>query len=256
MEHEEDPRLSAGEVQAAAGLTYRQLNDWESRGALPSDPNRARGWRKFSPREVFVLMVCAEIRRRFGTPIERIKFVSDFMLQPGTDHFSAAIRLMDMLGVGVWLMTDFEDTFVMDSELEFRDMAAYGFFGGEDHAGYVVLKLNPLVNRLLACLNDPVQLPSHGLGYQILREIERRFGENSPAERQVLDAIRSGDFSKIEVVTREGKITTIRTIGHPSPTESVEDLLSWHDFQRLVVTKRNGQVVSVEQQATEKAANV
>lgn len=251
MEHGERV-FSAREVQEAAGLTYRQLNDWEARGALPTDPDRDRGWRRFSPREVFMLMVCSEIRRRFGTPVDRVKFVSECMLQPGADHLSVAIELMGLLGVGVWLMTDFEETFVMDSELEFRDMASLGYFGGDSPAGYVFVKLNPLVNQLLACLKEPVHLPAHGRGYEIMSEIRKRFSIDSAEEFEVLEAIRSGDYSKIEVATKDGRVRTIRTTSHLEPTEPIEKLLGNHDYQKLIVTKRDGRVVSVEQQATQK----
>ena len=54
--------------------------------------------------------VCNEIRKRFGVPVERLTFVRNFMLQPKADHFREAAELMATLGVGVYLLTDLEDT--------------------------------------------------------------------------------------------------------------------------------------------------
>ena len=105
--------FSARDVQRASGLTARQLNDWDERGALPHDREGEIGWRRFSIREMFVLVVCAELRSKFGVSVERVKHVQKFMLQDGADHFAAAIRLMGVLGVALWLLTDFEGTFVM-----------------------------------------------------------------------------------------------------------------------------------------------
>ena len=59
---DEDVALKASDVRENAGLSYRQLNDWESRGALPEDDDRGAGWRNYTPREVFVVMVMSELR--------------------------------------------------------------------------------------------------------------------------------------------------------------------------------------------------
>jgi hypothetical protein len=240
--------FTAGEVGEVAGLSYRQLNDWESKGALPPDPDRDAAWRRFSPREVFVLVVCAELRRSFGVPVDRLRFVRQFMLKDGADHLRAAVDLMSMLGVGVWLMTDFETTFVMDSELEFTDLWMHGYFGGP-HNAYALLKVNPLVNRVLGSLKDPVQLPEHGHGYELMRELRSSFGVRTPEEFQALQLIRSGDFESVEVVLKDGTISRIRTTARPDEKSQIADLLQQHDYQTLTVTKRNGQIVSIQQEA-------
>ena len=48
-------------------------------------------------------MVCSEFRRTLGIPVERLKFVKEFMTQDGANHLSAAINLMGFLDVGVWI---------------------------------------------------------------------------------------------------------------------------------------------------------
>src|SRR5437867_6865558 len=118
---------TAGDLKAAAGMSYRQLNDWEVKGAVSADKDRGEGWRKFSARDLFVIMVCAELRKRFGIPLEQIKFVHDFMRKDGADHLRAAFKLMN-LGLSVYLLTDFKETFVLDSDLEFEDLMSYGYF--------------------------------------------------------------------------------------------------------------------------------
>jgi hypothetical protein len=61
---------------------------------------------------------------------------------------------MGVLGVGVWVMTDFEDTFVMDSELEFRGMWQAGYFGSSNDRAFAFVNVTPLVNKMLSALKE------------------------------------------------------------------------------------------------------
>ena len=247
----DDRDYSAADVQRSAGLTYRQLNDWDSRGALPHDRTGERGWRKFSLKEIFILSICNELHTRFGVPLQRLGYVREFMAQPGANHFSAAVDLMSMLGVGVWLLTDLEETFIMDSELEFIDLVQHQFLGGEKDSAYLFLKVNPIVNRILEATAG-VQIEAHGRGYEILREIHDLTGVRSDAERAVLEAIRSDDASRIEITLKDSSVETIRTTDYPRSSEQLNALLDANDYQKLTIVKRDGQVVSIERQTTEK----
>jgi hypothetical protein len=246
----EDGRdFTAREVREAAGLSYRQLNDWEDRGAVQTDSGRGRGWRRFSPREVFVLMVCAEIRRRFGVPVERLNFVREFMLKDGANHLHASAKLMAQLGVGVWLLTDLQKTFVLDSELEFLDLMENGYFGGDHDRAFIWIKVNPLVNKLLSCVKEPVHLPAHGRGYEILHQLRTMFETRTPEEHEVLQLIRSGDYDRVEVVMKGDEIRTIRTDRHFSKPDQQDlvNLIQQHDYQTIRVTTRDGRIVSIDQ---------
>jgi hypothetical protein len=249
----DDREYSSRDVQEAAGLTARQQNDWDGRGLLPHAREGVEGWRRFTPREIFVLMVCSEIRRQFGTPVERLKYVQDFMLQDGANHFEAAVELMDFLGVGVWLLTDFESTFIMDSELEFIDLWQLGFFGAgiEQPKAFALLPINPLVNRLLSCLKDPVQLEAHGRGYEIMRSARAMNQVRTREEAMVLEMIRSKKFVRVEVESPDGNVATIRTTTRPDPATRLDELLD-EPYQRLSVVTKEGKVVSIEQEVTTK----
>lgn len=159
--------LTASAVRDAAGLSYRQLNDWDAKGVLPESREKEGEWRKFSPRDVFVLMVLAEIRKHFGVPLESLSWVKSFMLQEGANHFQAAVEIMGTLGVSVFIVTDLKKTFFMDPDVEIGKLIQLGMYRGNEPAHFLAIKVNPLVNRLLACLKEPIQLEAHGLGYEI-----------------------------------------------------------------------------------------
>lgn len=244
--------FTAREVQQASGLTRRQINDWDGRGALPHEREGDSGWRRFTARDIFILMVCAELRSRFGVSVERIRFVQEFMLQEGADHLQAAIDIMASLGVAVWLLTDFESTFDMDSELEFADQWRHGFYGGERDASFALLKVSPIVNRLLALRSEPTHLPLHGRGYEVMQEMRDLLAVRSPEEYEALQLIRSGDYERVEIVAPNGKIKTLYATAKVDPTADLSKIAQEHPYQTLIVTRRDGRTVSIERTTSHK----
>jgi DNA-binding transcriptional MerR regulator len=250
----DDRTFPAGVVREAAGLSSRQLNDWAQRGALPEDDRHGDGWRRFSPREVFFLAVAAELRRRFGVSVEKIATLRDKMLGEDVNDLERATELMARLGVSVWLITDLEDTFLVEHELEILDLVESGFLRGDRDRGFIFLKLNPIVNRLLGCLKEPTRIRAHGRGYEILREVRQKFGARTPEEFEVLQLVRSGEYDSVEIAMKDGEVRTIRTGRHVAQPDQhdLTELLRQHDYQTIKVTTRDGRVVSIEQNVPKK----
>lgn len=171
----DDRDYTAGDLNQLAGLSYRQLNDWEAKGALPASANRRERWRRFTPREVFAAMVCAEIRRRFGVPLDKVRFVLDFMRRDNANHLAGAIRLMDR-GLSVYLLTDLAETFVMDSDLEFEMLLSGGYFRADVPQSFLFVSINPLVERLRAAVKTPSQITAD--------TVEGSAHDHGPAPRQ------------------------------------------------------------------------
>ena len=236
--------FSARAVQMATGLTSRQLNDWDERGALPHSREGEVGWRRFSIREIFALMVCVELRNKFDVSVERVKHVQEIMLKDGADYFIDAANLMESLGLGVWLLTDFGSTLIMDSELKFKLLWEYGFFGGDGDDAYALLKLNPLVNRLLSYREEPLFLPANGRG----RELMTISSVETKEECEALKLIRSGDYESVEIVAPNGKIETLYATAQVDPTADLNQIRREHPFQTLTVKMKDGKTHSVTQQ--------
>lgn len=257
MAEDEADGFTAREVRETTGLSYRQLNDWESRGAFEAEAERGSKWRRFTPKQIFALTVCAELRKQFGFSVKQLRFVNDFMNQEGANHLEVAIQMMASLGLPVWLCTDGKEAFIMDSELEFRDLVEHGFLGGgHKEAAYAFLKVSPLVNRLLASVKDPVQIEAHGHAYEII-EWRRKFGARSQEEFEVLQLIRSGDFDSVEIVLTNGQVKTIHAKKHHKnlSIEDIESLVVAHEYQTISVTQKAGRVVTVTQDITKKPGN-
>lgn len=245
----DDREYSSRDLQDAAGLSARQQNDWDGRGLLPHERDGQEGWRRYTPREIFALMVCAEIRRQYGTPVERLKWVQQFMLTEGANHFKVATELMASLGVGVWLCTDLDQTFIMDSELEFADLWNVGYFGASHKKAFVFLPMNPLVNQLLSIMKVPIELTAHGRGYEIMSAVEAVSRARSPEEMLVLKLIRSDAVDTVEVVSPTGEVAFTRATATQDPAADIMRLLD-EPYQRLTVVKKDGKVVHIEQEVT------
>lgn len=197
-------------------------------------------------------MVCQDIHRRFGVPIARLEFVRSSMLQPDADHLSEAIRRMALLGVGVWLITDLEEVFVMESELQFRDLVAANYLGAENEHGYILVNLTPLVNRLLALAGDDKTIKPHGRGYEILKELKAMTEIQSQPELRVLEAIRGKDVQRVELSLTDGRVVTIRTVESLDSATDLQKLLDEYPYQRVTLNMKNGKVVHISREATEK----
>lgn len=153
----ENPKFTASDVRKAAGISYRQLNDWDSKGALPSQREKTSGWRKFDPKRFFIVMVCAEIRKQFGAPIEKLAWLQKFMLQDGANHFLAAVEMMKH-GLAVLILTDLTSQFDMEADHAIGESLSLGYCRYDKPQSYVLLLVNPLVNKMLAALTNPMRL--------------------------------------------------------------------------------------------------
>lgn len=64
--------FKARDVLELAGLTYRQLHDWEERaGVLESKRATSGGWRKFSLKEIVALAICVRLRESLSLPLQQ-----------------------------------------------------------------------------------------------------------------------------------------------------------------------------------------
>lgn len=252
MPGESNERIfSSHDVEQAARLSLWRQNQWDRRGVLPHDRFGEAGWRRFSLREIFALAVCVELRRRFGVPLERLRWVQDRMLCEGADHLKAAVDQMATLGVGVWLLTDLEDIFIIDSEPGLEDLWSRGFLAAHNQSGFVLVDVSPLVSRVLECLKDPLLLEAHGYNRETVAKIRSLVGTGSPEEAEVLQTI-SNPLARVKVAAPDGRIETTRTSSRPDASSWLEELLADRDHTTLTVINKNGEVARITQESTTK----
>ncbi|MFB3854650.1 MAG: MerR family transcriptional regulator [Vicinamibacterales bacterium] len=115
---------SAREVTALTGLTARQLRWWDARRVAPSSiasrRTEAGGYteRRYSPIELYELLVMADLRRR-GFTVGRIRQLVETL----RERFR--VRLFDAIGDGpLQLLTDGSEVFVRTEKGEFYNLRA------------------------------------------------------------------------------------------------------------------------------------
>lgn len=227
-----------------ADMTYRQLNEWDQKGVLPHDREGDRGWRRFSPNQIFTLMVCRALQKRFGTPLPLLKLVISKMNESGVNYANWVSERVFSLGVGVWLVTDFTETFFIDDEVGLSARIGGGLFSRSEPNGYAMLRVDPLLDMLTQRLgNDPLEM--HGIGYALIRE---GYGVLDSPERELLRNIRGGEFRSIEVALDDGEIRTIKKTSSVEPEADIAALLREQKYQRISIVRTDGKTVSVERQ--------
>jgi DNA-binding transcriptional MerR regulator len=148
----QDRPFSCRHVQAVAGLSARQQNDWDERGALPHERVGNEGWRRFSLEEVLTLAVCAELRRKFGVPVERLKPLQRFFLNGSADTFRIERPNKRDRSVATWLVTDLDRDFAIESDARSARFESGAVRRPEGDGVWLVANLTNLVERGLLVL--------------------------------------------------------------------------------------------------------
>lgn len=251
----DDSIFTASDIKDVSGITYRQLNDWDSKGALPNQREQDSGWRKFNPRQCFVILVCAEIRRQFGVSLEKLAWLQKFMLQDDADHFSAAIEMMK-LGLAVFIFTDLKDQFYMDSDNAIGELLDLGQCRYDEAQSHVLLLVNPLVNIMLAARQEPVRLDMSDKTYKVLRNAQYLMQVHDTAELAVLELMRRPNLSKFSVIQKSDKEVVLEIEVQAEKGADIQKELDAEDFQTVVVNRQDGKNIRISRKVVKKVATV
>ena len=94
-----EPTLAASDVRELAGLTYRQLNEWDKRDALPHNRKGQTGWRRVNAWQAIALSIAGDLQRRFGVPVAQLARLTTWMLgrAPNLGQYTKLLRAEDLL---------------------------------------------------------------------------------------------------------------------------------------------------------------
>jgi DNA-binding transcriptional MerR regulator len=204
MRQSANQKFTASDIKKAGGVSYRQLNGWDSKGALPRQRARNSGWRKFDPKQFFVILVCAEMRKQFGVPIEKLAWLQKFMLQDGADHFSAALEMMKY-GLAVLIFTDLSHEFEMDADYAIGGAIDMGSCRHEKSQSHVLILVNPIINKMLLALKNPMRLEITEKIYDAVSDLRASMTVRDTVELELLKLMRQSDVSKINITQTDGK---------------------------------------------------
>jgi len=251
----ENPKFTASDLRKAGGISYRQLNVWDSKGALPNQREHSSGWRRFDPKRFFVILVCAEMRKQFGISLEKLAWLQKFMLQDGADHFSAAVDMMKH-GLAVLILTDFGDQFDMDADYAIGELLDMGYCRYDESQSCVLLPVNPLVNKMLAALQKPMRLDISDKVYDAVRNARDAMQVRDTAELAVLELMRTPNLSKFSVIQRNDKEVMLEIEVEAENGADIQKELEDEDFQTVVVNRQDGKNIRISRKIVKKVAKV
>lgn len=243
------PFFRAYDVQQAAGLSYRQLNNWDSMGVLPNSRGAELGWRKFSYREVFALAVCSDIRSRFGVTLESLKSLQSYLLGEEIDFLGELRERMTTDPFAFYLLTDLRELFLLLSDVEFESVSTRNLLRGDAPAAFLLLKVNPLLNRILLCLDTTARLKTSRGAYDLIDAKREEGTVQNDQERKVLRLVREGGFNQISIRLKDGNIIHAEAEKEFSKSQlkNLTGILNDGKFQTVSITQHNGEIVRINQ---------
>ncbi|MBI4232112.1 MerR family transcriptional regulator [Candidatus Peregrinibacteria bacterium] len=240
--------LRSSNLKELAGLSYRQLNDWDSKGILPTERKDKAKWRTFGARSVLTLQICKEFRDKFGVPLEKLIFIKERILDDETNYFQHALELMAYFGVTVYLVTDLKNTFMVETDNELGILFQMGAFKGSDSANYLVIKLNPLINKMMIQVGvEPCE--TNDSYYNTVAKNREDTAVKNREEAEVLRLIRDKKYRQVLIRLKDGKI--IRADAEEELTSAEmnrrdKDLLAivkGSKYQTVTIKSHDGKIV-------------
>lgn len=248
----DDKDLTASDLQKAAGMSYRQLNSWDEKGAIPSHREQADAWRKFGPNDFFTILISKELRDRFGVSFESIKRLQDRFDKDQVNNLQHTINCITPLGYTVCLFTDLQDDFYILNDLDLASLIRAGFFRKKNAKDYLILRLNPLVNKIFELLKKPL-LPDGDEWYEKLFNLQGQAVVQNDAEFHLLSLVRSKDFRSITVHLKDGRI--YQTDTYEELSEKVDDtnelmkIIKEKQYQSVSIDLADGEVIRISRKS-------
>ncbi len=243
-----DKDLTASDLNKASGMSYRQLNSWDEKGAIPSSRDTVDAWRKFTPDDFFTILICKELRDKFGISFESIKRLQDKFEKDKFNNLQHTINCITPAGYTVCLFTDLQDDFYILNDLDMAALIQTGFFRKKNAKDFLILRLNPLVNKIFEALKKP-PLPDGDAWYEKLFELQGKAVVKNDAEFHLLSIVRSKDFRSITVHLKDGRI--YQTDTYEELREKVDDtnelmkIIKEKQYQSVAIDLVNGEVIRI-----------
>jgi hypothetical protein len=238
------------EVRSATGMSHRQLQNWEQKGAAAGDRAREGGWRTYSAREMFVILINCAFREGFGVPLERLNWLRDFMLQKGADHFRYVYDRAARSRMTTFLVTDLKEIFFIGTDLDVAENFELGYFrDAEESASLFILKLNPILQQILDMAGE--QLPDvRQNGYEVYWKGRKLYTAQTLEEVSILSLTRMKGIQSFRIEFRDDAPHRAVVETDEEPNADLLALLNDAPFQKVTVTQSNGKTRQLKREVS------
>jgi DNA-binding transcriptional MerR regulator len=241
--------LTSGEIGRLTGVSYRQINDWHSRGAIHPDQTSPAGWRRFSVSDAFYICVLAELKDKFSVALPKDGQL--YLTLTGNDRqvldqiYSAASKD----GVETWLETDLASYYRLSTDRQDVNTFRYGGRRSSNSnlrvnltsiALVLARTIKTLWNDQLLDESSDVQADLANLVKQLQNLNPTNLGGQQLAPHTV--SVHSGGEES----------ATVRTQANRSTDSDLQSLVAEHPFQTITINVRGGRINTINQEVITK----
>lgn len=229
-------------------LTYRQTNTLDKDKLLPRDPEREKGWRKYSFKELVYILLIYELKQ-YGLQHEQLRELWNcFFREPKKVNGLPVVpnkSVADTVIGCVFGQVEILLTIGKKGEIIFYDPLHFLFFRNNETA--LVVNVNDIVNKLLVKTGKepfPVKWSVRSTYF------DKGDVEITHKEQVLLNLLRNNDYSTIRVKKINGEISLIYAGKNPmkagdiTPNE-LKKIVSEKDYQDINIVKRDGKIVNL-----------
>lgn len=227
----------ASDVLKAANLTYRQLNNWDSKNAVNPSRNSERGWRRFTFEELICLSIASRLKD-VGASLEFIGQLYSWLM--GSNQI---VDILDMVteGTSCFLVTNLDDDMhVCDPN---KSVISFGVYQYEAKP-IIYFPLNTFINEIIERLLDKAEyFPISYDVYDYLEQFVEFHSGLEEREKKILEILRQKQFKKVVIDTEEGSL--VMGIAEDCADEQIaeiENIVDMHEYRRILIMQEDGSV--------------
>lgn len=222
-----------------SAATYRIINYWEKEGLLTDSRTTVTGWRKYSLMDMAWIKLLAELRK-FGYPIEGLKQLKSNLIEKhplnGQESFVyleayTALAIVQKIPIFINIMPNGNS--ILTTQREKRSLEENRLFAVNSH---LCISLNHLLSAIT----------NKGFYHTKLES------QLTPEEIELLNTIRTGDFTSVNVRLKNGVIDMIDMTDSVECSEKIVNILRSNNYQNIEVVQKDGKVVSIKRTITRK----
>jgi hypothetical protein len=225
-------------IKNTGGVKYRWINYWTEIGLLDDNRDANQKWRRFSLVDMVWLLIIRDLRK-FGLSNDKIAVTKKCVFEIDRD-FKIKFPIFEAYLINAFLsnkpcnllvFSDGSSVFVSDDELDFSRNVR-----GLDK-NFISISLNNILQEFFK--NRNLQ-PKYVFKFAL-----------SDSEERVIDKVRQGNFKKVELYLKNGKIIRIHSTEEAINKRFI-DLIKEAKHQKIMFESQDGKTVLFERTIKEK----
>jgi hypothetical protein len=139
----------------------------------------------------------------------------------------------------------------MDTDAEIEDLFRMGMFRGSDEQGYLLIKINPLINKLLS-FKGIGPIDTSDKVYDFMHKLEQQTTANNRQEQKVLKLIREKKYKQVTIHLKDGEIIRASTEEELSekkrdkPDKELLAIIKDQEYQSISLKVHDGKIVRLK----------